>query len=110
MYIDRRCCSLCVVRPIKPQRVVTVFCRRVMKHRRGRYEGYKWTCRLGTTQRPRYIRASLCCVSETSELRALLPGFVPHIKFVAPQTAVTSVRSSQQQQHEIAVGSFGRTN
>jgi hypothetical protein len=39
--LTARCCSLCVVRTIKPQRTVTVFCQQVMKHRRDRYELHK---------------------------------------------------------------------
>ena len=59
-----RCCSLCVVRTIKPQRIVTGFCHRVMKHRLHRYKGNKWRlralCRLGTSQKLRYINVRLC--------------------------------------------------
>lgn len=59
-----RCCALCVARTIKPQRIVTGFCHRVMKHRLRRYKGNKWRlralCGLGTAQKLRYISARLC--------------------------------------------------
>jgi hypothetical protein len=92
-----RCCSLCVVRTIKPLRIVTVFCHQVMKHRPDRYKANKRTlrvlCRIGTAQKLRYISAELCDLelpqhSLTPESARLLPNYFHVVRFEV-FTAVT---------------------